>query len=94
MTTELASHQNDDESRSKMMDILKRMNEDLGEEQFGELMENIEEIDSDDDIDVDLHERIKNINLNNADEIWNALTADERNDFESLLNKGILLSII
>lgn len=89
VNNELASYQNDDESRNKMIEILKRMNADAGEEQFEELMENIDEVDSDDDIQVDLHERIKDINLNNADDVWDALTEDERNDFEALLNKGI-----
>lgn len=70
------------------------MNEDLGEEQFEEFMENIDEVDSDDEIQVDLHERIKDINLNNPDEVWDALTEDERNDFEALLSKGISLSVI
>lgn len=88
MNNELASYQNDEESRNKMIDILKRMNEELGEEQAGEIMENIDELDSDDDIEVDLHERIKDINLDNADHVWDALTEDEQNDFEALLNKG------
>lgn len=72
-----------------MIDILKRTNVELGEEDFEELMENIDEVDSDDNIEVDLHERLKDINLNNADDVWNALTEDERNNFEALLNKGI-----
>lgn len=74
-----------------MIDILKRMNEELEEEEVGEIMENIDEVDSDDDIEVDLHERVKHISLDNADDVWNALTEDERNDFEALLNKGIHL---
>lgn len=77
-----------------MIDILKKMNEDFGEEDIGELLDNEDEVDSDDDDQVDLHERIKNINLNNADDVWNALTADERNEFEALLNKGMFLSMI
>lgn len=89
MNNEFASYQNDDQSRSKMIDILQRMHEDLGEEP---LMEDMDEVDSDDDIQVDLHERIKNINLNNADDVWNALTQDERNDFEALMNTGKMIN--
>ncbi|XP_026313551.1 zinc finger HIT domain-containing protein 2 [Hyposmocoma kahamanoa] len=94
VNNELASYQNDEESRNKMIDILKRMNEELGEEQAGEIMENIDELDSDDDIEVDLHERIKDIDLDNADHVWDALTEDEQNDFEALLNKGDVGSIL
>ncbi|XP_028160441.1 zinc finger HIT domain-containing protein 2-like [Ostrinia furnacalis] len=100
---ELASHQADDESKRKMIEILKRMqNEDLGNpDDIEEMLQNLDEngkddepIDSDDEQEIDLHDRIKDLNLDDPDALWNALTTDERNEFEALLNQGDVGSII
>ncbi|XP_063628447.1 zinc finger HIT domain-containing protein 2 [Cydia splendana] len=86
VTEELASNHVDDESKRKMIDILKRMHEhDIDTEDIEEMLENM---DSDDEEVEDLHERIKGLHLNDADQLWGALTEDERNEFEALLNKG------
>lgn len=67
-------------------------------EQIDELLGNIDdendEVDSDDDEEIDLQERIKDLNLDDADKLWNALTEDERNEFEAMLNQGDVGSII
>ncbi|KAL0818424.1 hypothetical protein ABMA28_008889 [Loxostege sticticalis] len=102
---ELVSYQADDESKRKMVEILKKMqNEDLGNpEDIEEMLKNIDEseevgddegIDSDDDEGIDLHDRIKDLNLDDPDALWNALTEDERNEFEALLNQGDVGTII
>lgn len=35
-----------------------------------------------------LEERLKNINLDNAEELWSALTASERQEFEAIVKNG------
>ncbi|GBP00797.1 hypothetical protein EVAR_77005_1 [Eumeta japonica] len=52
------------------------------------------DIDSDDNEYIDLEERIKSIDLDDADAVWEALNEDERNEFEALLNKGDIESIV
>lgn len=86
---ELATYQADDESKRKMVDILKKMqNENFGDENIQELTENLDEYDSDDEEAFDLHERVKDLSLNDADALWDALTEDERNEFEAMLGQG------
>ncbi|KAG6449778.1 hypothetical protein O3G_MSEX006226 [Manduca sexta] len=80
-----------------MIDILKRMNENnesLEDLQPGDEDANDDDFDSDDNDEVDLEERIKNLDLNDADALWNVLTDDERNEFEALLSKGDVGSIM
>lgn len=36
----------------------------------------------------DLGRRLENINLDNADEVWSALTDDEKQQFEALIKNG------
>lgn len=89
---ELASYQADDESKLKMMEILKKMKAD--DEITDDLVEEIENVDSDDEEGIDLHERIKDLNLNDADAVWDALTEDERNEFEAMINHGDVGAIL
>ncbi|KPI99000.1 Zinc finger HIT domain-containing protein 2 [Papilio xuthus] len=72
-----------------MIDILKKVqNEDIDEEELvGNEID--ESIDSDDDIEIDLHERIKDLDLNDADALWNVLTEDERNEFEAVVRGDV-----
>lgn len=45
--------------------------------------------DSDDDDSVeDLHERLRNVNLDDADAVWELLTPTEKQEFEELLHSG------
>ncbi|CAG4932229.1 unnamed protein product [Colias eurytheme] len=89
---ELASNNVDDESKNQMIEILKRM-----QDQETDGTDNVDEnesIDSDDEIQVDLHERLQNMNLEDADSVWNALTEDEKNEFEALLSQGNVGAIV
>jgi hypothetical protein len=45
--------------------------------------------DSDDnDSGEDLHERLRNVNLDDADSVWELLTPTEKQEFEELLQSG------
>jgi len=64
-------------------------------------MNNPEEEDDDDEEDSDdeeepeeLAERLEGLDLDNADEIWDKLTNDERREFEELLKSGDVTGII
>lgn len=103
VSEEMASYQADDESKQKMIDILKKMQEEGGDvdgmmldenEDIGDVNDETEKIDSDDEEEIDLHERIKDLNLNDSNAIWNALTEDERNEFEAMLNQGDIGSVM
>lgn len=95
---ELKSQEKDPEGRNKMIEILKRVHEqDLenlaaleSDEDDEEAFDDLEEqLDSDDEANVpDLEERLHNINLDNADEVWSALTDAERQEFEALIKNG------
>lgn len=63
-------------------------------EELLESIDNDSAIDSDDDAELELQERIKDLNLDDPEAVWNALTEDEKNEFEALLNQGDLGSII
>ncbi|XP_041971634.1 zinc finger HIT domain-containing protein 2 [Aricia agestis] len=92
---ELASNEVDDEAKQKMVEILKRMqNGDVNLQDLEDVDGDLNLEDSDDDSDLDLHSRIKDLNLNDPDAIWNALTNDERNEFEALVNGGDVGSIL
>ncbi|XP_038213299.1 zinc finger HIT domain-containing protein 2 [Zerene cesonia] len=89
---ELALHEADDESKSQMIDILKRIqNQDLD---GTDNEDDNESIDSDDEVQIDLHDRLQNLNLNDADSVWSALTEDEKNEFEALLSQGNVGAIV
>ncbi|XP_022831652.1 zinc finger HIT domain-containing protein 2 [Spodoptera litura] len=96
VNSELMAHNADDESRDKMVDILKRMQDDdnIDINDLIEYDDDDEPADSDDEEEDDLEKRIENINLDDADEIWNALTEDEKNEFEALINQGDVGSIM
>lgn len=69
-------------------------NENFGDENIDEMIENLDDYDSDDEEQIELHERIKDLNLNDADGIWKVLTEDERNEFEALLSQGDVAAIM
>lgn len=79
-----------------MIDILKRMQDDdnIDINDLIEYDDDDEPGDSDDEAGVDLEERLRDLNLDDADAVWNALTQDERNEFEALLNQGDVGSIL
>ncbi|CAB3220118.1 unnamed protein product [Arctia plantaginis] len=90
---ELTANNADEESRNKMIDILKHM-QDEDNIDIEDLVEYDDSLDSDDGNDVELEERLKGLNLDDADAVWSALTEDERNEFEALLNQGDVGSIL
>lgn len=91
MEAELASQQVDDDAKTKMIDILKRMHK--TDDQTEDVMDE-EELDSDDGSEIDLHTRIKDLNLDDPNVLWNALTEDEKNEFEAMLSKGDIENIV
>lgn len=94
MNEELNLSNVDTESKNKMIDILKKMQS--NDSDFDRLFDDIEHnedeadepVDSDDEEGLGLHERVKDLNLDDADEVWNALNEDERNEFTAMLNQG------
>ncbi|RVE47943.1 hypothetical protein evm_007457 [Chilo suppressalis] len=103
---ELSSLTVNDEDKQKMLDILKKMqNQDTNEPDY---MNNFLEgsdgdngddddgeiVDSDDEEAQDLEARIKDLNLDDPEALWNVLTTDEKNEFEALLNQGDIESVI
>ncbi|KAK7573765.1 hypothetical protein V9T40_010956 [Parthenolecanium corni] len=84
---ELKLDQLDPESKNKMVDILKRF-------QNQDLDDFYPENDSDDDSIPDLSERIENIDLDDSDEVWSRLTEQEKLEFNAILNSGDLTDLI
>lgn len=82
MYEELQLDENDEESKTKMIEILKRVN---GENTASASVE-CEELDSDDDEECDdLGLRLAGIDLNDAGKVWDQLTSDEKQEFEAFL---------
>ncbi|GFG38143.1 hypothetical protein Cfor_04812 [Coptotermes formosanus] len=50
--------------------------------------------DSDDDSIPDLHERLRGVNLDDADTVWEKLTPAERQEFEELLQSGDVSQLV
>ncbi|ENN77619.1 hypothetical protein D910_07597 [Dendroctonus ponderosae] len=62
--------------------------------QFVDIEDLEEDLDSDDDIYVDLSERLAGVNLDDADTIWDKLTNDERQDFVAFLKSKDVSKLI
>lgn len=92
---ELKSQENDPVARQKMMEILKRVHEaDMGD---GVLEDNSDEkssdedypLDSDDEQELlDLETRLQNVNFEDPNELWSALSEAEKQEFEALIKNG------
>lgn len=54
----------------------------------------IEDIDSDDDVDDDIVTRLEGIDINNSEDIWKHLTEEERQEFQNLVNNGEILNLV
>lgn len=64
------------ESKRRMEEILER----------NKIDDSCEELDSDDEPDIeDLTERLAGVDLDNADQVWDKLTEDERQEFVAFL---------
>lgn len=104
ITKELEGGEVDEDSRKKMVEILSRVHEQ--DENFPESIEDIlaelDEHDNEEDTETDtddeqiaaLKERLKGINLDEAEKVWNTLTADEKNEFAALIAQGNIEKII
>ncbi|XP_018300825.1 zinc finger HIT domain-containing protein 2 [Mycetomoellerius zeteki] len=93
---ELKSQENDPAARQKMMEILKRVHE---ADMENDILENNSDegntsgedypLDSDDEQELlDLETRLKNVNLEDPNELWSVLSEAERQEFEALIKNG------
>ncbi|XP_033211300.1 zinc finger HIT domain-containing protein 2 [Belonocnema kinseyi] len=85
----------DPENKKKMLEIFERLKQQAEEPSIMEDIfndrreEDPEQLDSDDEEDgPSLEERLANIDLDNADVLWSALTNAERQEFETLLQSN------
>lgn len=84
---EMQLENNGPDSQKKMIEILSRFNVQQAKEE-----EESESLDSDDE--ADLHERLKDINLDNPDSLWKCLTESEKQEFEELVHNGNITSVV
>ncbi|KAL0130846.1 hypothetical protein PUN28_002451 [Cardiocondyla obscurior] len=93
---ELKSQENDPAARQKMIDILKRVHEtdmenDMLQENSDKKSTSSEDysLDSDDETELlDLKTRLENVNFEDPNDLWLALSEAERQEFEALLKNG------
>lgn len=86
--SELDSQDADPEARTKMLEMLSRLHN-------SELETDENELDSDDESDeLDLADRLHGIDLDDADSVWNRLTAKEKEEFEEILRNGDVTKIL
>lgn len=86
---DLRSLENDNTARQKMLDILKRLHEEDSGNDILTDSENEEKLDSDDEANLpDLETRLKNIDLDNSEQVWSVLSNAEKQEFEALIKSG------
>lgn len=93
---ELKSQENDPTVRQKMIEILKRVHEadiedNILKDDFDESSIDDEDcpLDSDDEQELlDLESRLENVNFEDPNELWSALSDAEKQEFEALLKNG------
>ncbi|XP_063709672.1 zinc finger HIT domain-containing protein 2 [Culicoides brevitarsis] len=83
---ELRGQKADKEDERRMMEMLKNLEYSKDDP--------LEPLDSDDEEELDLSERIKGVNLNDADALWEKLTDEERNEFHKLIDSGEINDIL
>jgi hypothetical protein len=92
--SELESQQCDTGDKRNVLEMLERIGkeeEEDGDEEDGEF----EEIDSDDEEDdTDLAERLGEVDLNNADAVWERLTDAEKEEFKTIVHNGDVEKIV
>ncbi|XKL69312.1 hypothetical protein PGB90_007081 [Kerria lacca] len=77
----------DPEQKAHMLEILNRHRNQVEAEEI--------ENDSDDEESIsDLNERLENVDLNDADEIWNCLTEQEKLEFNAIISSGEITHLI
>lgn len=91
---ELKNQNIDTNGKADMIKILQNLNE--TSEYIDPLDDFTDEppVDSDDESEEDLAERIKGVNLNDADALWDKLTDGERQQFQSLIDSGEITELL
>ena len=94
MITELHQQQSTSDDKKKVLEMLQRVEEPEEEEWDDE--EDSEELDSDDEVNDggDLADRLAEVDLNNAEAIWERLTDEEKQEFKSLVHNGEIEKIV
>ncbi|KAG5893097.1 hypothetical protein JTB14_024298 [Gonioctena quinquepunctata] len=103
--SELSLDRNSEESKAKMLEILERTHEnnklplgdnsDTAEEYPNFDLEEIPNLDSDDDeIYSDIADRLAGVNLDDAEQVWEKLTEDEKQEFVSFLKSEDVTKLI
>jgi len=89
-----------DGSRERMEDMLRRLEQgDAEHREDLEQLEDMEELGSasdatDSDDDADLEDRLRGVDLDDADAVWARLTASERDQFRELLKEDDVTSVL
>ena len=82
VSQELQNQRTDSSDKTKTLEILRRVSDDFSNEN----------LDSDDEDD--LNDRIANIDLDDADLVWQTLTAEERKDFQRKVENGEIYKLV
>lgn len=90
---ELQQREGTSDDKKKVLEMLQRLEE---EDNGGDGEENWEDLDSDDDLseEGDLADRLAEVDLNNADAIWERLTDAEKQEFKSIVYNGEIENIV
>lgn len=91
---EVVQQKFDDQKKHDVMEMLQRLEQ---SDESGKDEEHYEEeMDSDDeeDDDIDLADRLMNVDLNDADSIWDKLTEAEKQEFKSIVYNGEINQIV
>ncbi|XP_022207771.2 zinc finger HIT domain-containing protein 2 [Nilaparvata lugens] len=90
---EIKSQETNPDAQKKMLEILQRMQQ---QQEAGEFDEDLLFGDEEDDGDdlVDLADRLKHVDLEDADTVWQCLTEEERNEFQEMLKSGNIDNIV
>lgn len=88
-----SEHTATSEDKNSVLEMLQRLEEQTEEDNSEEFLDN--EVDSDDSMDdSDLAKRLDEVDLNNADAVWERLTTVEREEFKSMVYNNEIDKII
>lgn len=92
---ELKDQNVDGNSKADMIKILQSLDQTTEFiDPLADVVTNEADLDSDDEPDEDLVERIKGVNLNDGDALWEKLTDGERQQFQSLIDTGEIIDLL
>ncbi|KAL3271071.1 hypothetical protein HHI36_021570 [Cryptolaemus montrouzieri] len=91
---ELELNESDPSSKTRMLEILKKVHESnpLIDDTFED--EESEALDSDDQEFVDIADRLANVDLDDAEKVWEKLTEDEKKEFVAFLQSEDVTKLI